>query len=440
MDPAINYLESRYLAFEGRSPRGEVAAEGGVSDDERVTVHNMDGRLFVNQAHGRLYDVIIVNTPDPATVLFNRFYTRQFFARAKDALAPGGVVAFTCGEIENYVNRQLGRLLGCVSITLRESFSEQKLLPLGGVHFVASDSEGTLSADGAVLVRRLEERNIETSYMRDYYLGYDLSAERVEDLSAAVSAALAAESPRVNTDGGPVAQQYYLAYWYDLLGSRLASALEVTTWRGFPYLVPLAAILAFAATVVAGRGGRPRSSAAAVVAMGFSTLTAQVVILIALQTYRGHLYYSVGLVVAAFMVGLALGAALERRRDAVRSPALPQAALAWYCLAIGAALMSPVGRLPEFAFTPLAVMVSFAGGMAGGSVFQRASYVFRDEGSSGGGARGAGTLNACDHLGAALGALAAASILLPALGLSGTAAFAAAVAGGSAVGLLVFRG
>lgn len=437
IDPAISELEREYLgAGVGTDPGREAGSASGIFDDRRVSVYNVDGRMFLNETSGEGYDVIIVSTPDPASVLINRFYTLEFFKRTREALNPGGVIAFSCAETENYVSGRLGRLLGCVSLTLGGAFSEQRMLPLGAVHFVASDSRGWLSTDGKELSRRLAERGVETSYMREYYLGYDLSEERVDHLSAAVERVISAGRPKINRDRNPVAQQYYLAYWYDLLGSKLASVLELAAWRGFPLVVPIVAAFIFAATAIAGRRGRHSASAAAVLVMGFSTLTAQIVLLIALQTYRGHLFHSVGLVVAAFMVGLAAGAAWWRRRGG-DWPAPPQALLAWHCLVVGAVLMLPVGRLPAVSLTPLAAAASLISGALGGAVFQSASYAFVPREPTDDGARGAGLLNACDHLGAALGALAAASLLLPALGLPGTAALAAAAAGGSAAGLWV---
>jgi spermidine synthase len=431
IDPAIHELEREYLS-------GRVAHSTAPLDDPRVSVYGVDGRLFVNEARDGNYDVVIVDVADPATVLMNRFYTRDFFERVKDALGPEGVLAFTCGEMENYVSGRLARLLASVSLALRASFPDYRMLPLGEIHFVASKSQSYLSADGKELEERLEERGIETSFMRDYYLGYDLSAERVDNLTAAVSAALAAGGVRVNSDRAPVAHHYYLAYWYNLLGSKLSPVLELSLRRGFPLLVPAAAVLAFAATWAAGRRRAGGASAAAVLVMGFCTISTQVVILVALQTYRGQLYHSVGMVVAAFMVGLALGTAWARRRGGGRSPAWPQAVLAWYCLAVGAAVLLPVGLAPAGAMTPLAIVAGLGGGLLGGAVFQRAAYSGRDEGGRTDGAR-AGTLNACDHAGAAIGALAAASVLIPALGLPGTAALAAAAAGGSAAGLVLGR-
>jgi spermidine synthase len=443
IDPAITRLERRYLSGpvqwlgEG-SARGAPQGHEDPFEDRRVSVHNVDGRLFVSRARGADYDVVIVDSPDPATILMNRFYTVEFFRAAKAALAPGGILAFTCGEMANYVSGQLGRLLACEGATLGSVFGHYKMLPLGEVRFVASDSPGRLSADGMELAGRLEERGIETTYMRDYYLGYDLSPERVDYLSEAVSSTAAAANPRINSDRNPVGYFYYLAYWYKLLGSRLASYMETPSLKYGPFSVPAAAVVAFLAAALPGLLRRPGAArTAAVAAMGFATLTSQVAVLLAVQIFLGQLYYSLGLIVAAFMVGASVGALWIRRRpDGVL--AMPQALLAWFCIALAACFFLPIERAPGAVLVAVAAAASLAGGAIGGAIFQRAAYGFAAAGGWRPGASAA-ALNAGDHAGAAAGALCAASILLPALGLSGTAAMAGAVAGGCALGLIVSR-
>ncbi len=451
IDPAISRLERRWLrgpargataARQGRQDRrAPEGTEGGDEDpfeDGRVSVHNVDGRLFVSQARGADYDVVIVAVPDPATILINRFYTLEFFAGVKALLARDGVLAFTCGEMANYVSGPLGRLLACEAGTLASSFRHYRVLPLGAVHFVASDSPQWLTADGLELAGRLEGRGIETVYMRDYYLGYDLSPQRVEYLATEVARTQAEGRFRINRDRNPVAYFYYLAYWYRLLGSRLASVMETPLGSYGPFSVPAAAAAAFLVTAVPGLALKRRVvRTLAVAAMGFATLTSEVVILLAVQTFVGQLYYSLGLIVAAFMVGVSIGVLWIRgRRDGFL--AMPQAVLAWLCIALAACFFLPLERIPAWALVALAALAGLAGGFIGGAVFQRAAYGFAagDRGSPG---EAAAALDAGDHLGAAAGALCAASILLPALGLSGAAAMAGAIAGGCALGLIASK-
>jgi hypothetical protein len=140
--------------------------------------------------------------------------------------------------------------------------------------------------------------------------------------------------------------------------------------------------------------------------------------------------------------------------------ALPQSLLAWYCVALAGVLLLPLDRVPGALLEAGAVAASMLGGLIGGAVFQRAAYGFGGDDTrvassiagaetgtppegapSGNGRRAAAAavLNASDHAGAALGGLIAATVILPALGLSGAAALAAACAGGSAIGLALSR-
>ena len=92
--------------------------------DPRIHVIQADGRLFVRQTHER-YDVVIVDVPDPSTSQLNRFYTREFFAEVRRILAPGGVLSFSLGTYENYLGKELARLIGVAHRTLRRSLRQR---------------------------------------------------------------------------------------------------------------------------------------------------------------------------------------------------------------------------------------------------------------------------------------------------------------------------
>ena len=58
--------------------------------DPRVRLIHTDGRLFVKSSNEK-YDLIIIDVPDPATAVLNRYYTKEFFGEAADLLNPEGV-------------------------------------------------------------------------------------------------------------------------------------------------------------------------------------------------------------------------------------------------------------------------------------------------------------------------------------------------------------
>lgn len=59
--------------------------------DDRVTVHICDAKEFL-QSQSLLYDVIIIDFPDPATEVLSQIYTKEFFTYVSHFLAEGGAL------------------------------------------------------------------------------------------------------------------------------------------------------------------------------------------------------------------------------------------------------------------------------------------------------------------------------------------------------------
>ena len=80
IDPAIFELEREYLnGRRGASPAGGAEPSSDLYEDDRVSVFDVDGRLFVNEARSDPYDVVIVNAPDPAMWPSARISTNAAF-------------------------------------------------------------------------------------------------------------------------------------------------------------------------------------------------------------------------------------------------------------------------------------------------------------------------------------------------------------------------
>ena len=65
--------------------------------DKRVKVLNEDGFLFINKEE-RLYDVIIVDLPDPRTIEISRMYSKEFYEQCYLKLRPNGVLVSQAGS------------------------------------------------------------------------------------------------------------------------------------------------------------------------------------------------------------------------------------------------------------------------------------------------------------------------------------------------------
>jgi len=274
--------------------------------DPRIKVVNTDGRLFVREVgrdrrarrgpdeSGRPggpplpevgCDVVIVDVLAPSTSQINRFYTAEFFGEVKLILTPGGVLSLSLGRYENYVSKELARMLASAHATLRQSFRNVLVIPGGRVFFLASDGE--LFPD---IAARIEQRRIPTQLVNRHYLDAMLTPDRISDLQRAM-----AQTAAVNRDFSPVLYYYHLMHWmsqfkvrFGVLETALLVALAVYLFTIRP--VPLAIFVS-----------------------GLAASALEVVLLLGFQILYGSVYGQLGIIVTMFMAGLAVGAWVGNR-------------------------------------------------------------------------------------------------------------------------------
>src|SRR5664280_610212 len=391
--------------------------------DPRIHAVSADARRFLQQTGDR-FDVVIVDTPDPTTSQLNRFYTAEFYSEVQRILTPGGVFAFPLGRYENYISRELAQLLASAHLTARQSFAHVLMIPGGRVFFLASDGPLTLDIAG-----RLEQRGLATKLVNRHYLDAMLAPDRLADLDRAV-----AQPAKRNTDFAPALYYYYLQHWLSQFSAGAGLLAGILAVFFVACLLWLRAI--------------PR----VVFAAGFSASALEVVLLFGFQVLYGSLYRQVGLVVTAFMAGLAAGAWRTQRTlfRAIRTPARvresptrrppmsPRTILCLLTVAIAAlaALLPPIlahlGRIDSAAGTPLAgqsvvLLVTFGLAALVGAQFPLAGAVV-----PGDTAVTASRLYTADFAGAALGALLVSTLLVPLLGATTVCLFTAALNLGAA--------
>lgn len=356
LDPAVIRLARKHL------PAGALAA----LDDPRVRVVLSDGRTFLERAAGR-YDAILLSLPDPATIQVNRYYTREFFAEVREKLEPGGVFSFVLTGAENYVSGTFSRLLGSIVRTLSSVFGLQfKVVP--GSTAVVLASAGPITIDPGVLAERIDRLGLATTYVSRAMLPFRLDPERVGRLTAALSAAGAGE--RINRDLVPVSCVLQSLLWADQFGGPGSRLLRAATRTNAFWLLDLP--LAAAAVLLVALARRLRRSAVRflvpVAAMGFTTIVVEVAVLIAFQANFGYVYGKIPLLLAAFMAGLVLGAALGRLRKRTGRADLPLAQAGFVPLLLTARAVLP-GAGGEAA--PFLLLAGF--GLLGGLLFVAAN-------------------------------------------------------------------
>ncbi len=309
LDPQLIALARQILPPEALQP----------FQDPRLRVVYEDGRRFIRQG-GNPYDVIIMALPEPRNALLNRFYTREFFAEVKARLTPDGVFSFGLAGSETSLSPVRARYLASAAATLRQVFPEVIVLPGLTWRFFASPQPGSLSSDPEVLLSRRQARGLELLYIREYYLKANLSAAR----QAYGSQILAQAGPDINTDLKPQGLFYGLLLTgteeNGLLSRGLLWLKQAGVGKLYAGLV-LISLALWAWSFKAGARGQQTPYLYSVFTMGLTVMGLEMVVLILFQMTLGYLYGQLGLLLAAFMAGMAGGSYLTGGRLARGAPA-----------------------------------------------------------------------------------------------------------------------
>ena len=388
---------------------------GGETGEGRVRFIVADGRFLVARA-GERYDCVILSSPPPVNLQWNRFYTREFFEAVRKTLRPGGVFAFTHPSSENVLIGEQATVLRILERTLESVFGHVRVLPGSTAHFIASESE----IDPAAILPRLRARGIEAPFVSEDYLPFRLTEERLAGLRSGLERA---GNPPVNTDAKPVLPLHELLLEGSRTGSRLMSGFRAI-FRIPSFMIGAAfAFLVLALFSLARFGPYARGSvraALAVGSVGLGSFLLQVLVLLSYQSFSGILYTGIVLLTALFMAGAAVGAFATVKRERWGRSALKTihlgfvflaaAPVLWAALLRGFGISSASGSLPFFA---IAGCAGFLTGSYYGIVVRTA---FPD-----GGRYVPAAFYAWDVFGACVGGLLGGMLLFPAIGLAGTA-------------------
>lgn len=394
---------------------GLIASIDPAARDPRVRLVRDDPRGFVRR-HERSFDAIVSAMPDPLSLGANRFFTAEFFREARGALRDGGVLGIGLGASENLTTGWDIRTLASVAAALRSVFPHLAAVPGSRVRIAASGLPLETRVDRSLLAA-----GIRATYVNPAWFSERLAPDRVDAVARAMAAAA-----RPNRDFLPAAFASAADKWIAMAGGRQVALIATALLS-----VAILAMIWLA---------RERAISAAIGASGFAGMGVELVTLLAFQVGRGSLYLHVTAILAAFLAGAALGAlhgcrltgrpmASVIRIDAALACAallappllgfmhahLPPAAPGWCAAAPFALFNAVVGYLVGMQFQPAASAI-----MAGERIGDEAT---------------AGRLYGLDLLGGALGAIAVALVLIPAIGLAGTCYLVGAVKLCTATGL-----
>lgn len=388
---------------------------------EKVRTHLVEGRRFLRTSPAR-HDLIVIHLPIPATLQLNRYYTLEFFRLARQRLAPGGLVAVKLPGSETVLSPELKALNQTLHATLRAAFPHVRVVAGDQNLFVASADPAIEAVGPDTLVGRLHERAVVAGLITGPYLRYRTDPQRFGAFERDITASAHKPPNRDTHPRGVLEAMLFLnSVASPLMVGVLAAAdrLRLAHW-----LAALAALTL--ASLWLQRRCRPQLFLGyAIASTGFTSMLLNLLLIFALQVHYGHVYHYIGLLSALFMLGLAFGADFARRH--VGTPLwVVECAIALFVGLLY--LFTRFAGAPPLAQFVIGALMWTAGFLTGAEyplAVRRADAACRALSAT------AGHFYALDLLGAFLGAMLAAVVLVPTLGVAGALLVALTLKAGS---------
>jgi spermidine synthase len=347
----VDYIELDEMLTSAAKPYVSPATLNALSDP-RVHLHHTDGRLFVKTSQGK-YDLIIIDVPDPATAVLNRYYTKEFFLEASNLLYKGGVFIIGAVSTPDLRGTAISNRNAALYHTLSDVFSRVVLAGDRFLYYFSSNKPEQVSIDPLLLQSRYLNRNIETdgfSSQHYFTLLQESQLRRVNwivrnhgrspgahvqgpsGMPLLTAAILEQEQMEkqlpgvqqeffINSDFKPIGYYYTLMFLDELTRAGSSNTFKWLLEFQFWWVLPVFGfpILAVSALRIAPFRRRKLSDTNLAVLFtvfttGFSTMALQIALLFSFQSLYGFIYELVGLIISLFMGGLALGAHITNRR------------------------------------------------------------------------------------------------------------------------------
>ncbi|MGC9323876.1 MAG: hypothetical protein ACP5G0_03915 [Desulfomonilia bacterium] len=303
---------------------------GILQNIEGLNLITEDARAYLMRTTKR-YDAIVMNVPEPETFQINRFYTEEFFVRARSCLYPGGIVSFSIEGFDSYVSEPLRKKISCLYRTASESFSSVVIVPGQRLYFLCSESALTLDIPG-----RLDARGISTRYIEHYYHG-DVSQVRRDLVNRSID-----PGAPINRDESPYLMRLMFDSWF-----AKHAATPYAFYSALGIFIALYLLYISRAEFV-------------LFSTGFTTMGSEVLVIFVFQIVFGYIYLKLGFIITVFLLGLLPGAFFGER---IRTKTAPVLALSDGLIAVVLAILvifiQGSGQyLPETFFYGVALCVS----------------------------------------------------------------------------------
>ncbi|HUU51204.1 MAG TPA: spermine synthase, partial [Nitrospinota bacterium] len=275
-------------------------------ENQKVDIQNIDGRLFIQRTQ-KLYDLIFVGVSNPTDLQVNRMFTKEFFVLAKKKLKPGGVFVIGLPGSLTSLSKELKNLNGCILNTLRSIYPSIRIIPGDFNLFLASNSEEITLINETLLSKRLEERELRTNLLTKGHLKYKLDKRRLEWFLSSLN-----QERKINSDFIPLAVFHSLAYRNALFSPYIQKWFQWFEKINLKQIIFFLAIFTLSFIFICSRikGSLKIAVPLAILFTGFAGMLFDLILVFTFQVLCGYVFYQIGLLVTALMVGTTVGSGL----------------------------------------------------------------------------------------------------------------------------------
>ncbi len=440
----IDYVELDPLLLKLVQKFSTPLTQSELSDD-RVRIHYTDSRFFVKRTPNR-FDMIFVGLPAPHELQTNRLFSSEFFFILMEKMNPDGIVVLTLPGSLTYLSPELRDLNGCIFDTLKSVFRSVRVIPGDTNLYLASNSDKVEKVSSEEMMKRFEERKIRASLITKGYIGYRLHERWLKWFLQSMET----KEARINSDFRPIGVFLTLSYWNALFSPYLSGIFK--WFEGFSLRVSISFIILFTvlmSVIFIRRPSLSRQSVPyAIFTTGLAGMMFNLAIIFTFQTFYGYLYHQIGLLIAMFMLGVALSSFLITRcLDRIRRDSLlfleVEILIILFSFLFPFVFSIPSQYLerPALSFLLYAafLIMSFLSGASIGLQYPLATKIYLGVASKEDAlGRTAGLLYGADLLGGFLGGLFGGILLLPVLGLKQSCLMIAIIKTSSLVLFLIF--
>jgi len=389
----ITYLEFDPLLFK----MGEEYIGENLKDFRNLNVIFGDARFFIKNTKEK-YDVIIINLPDPVNAQLNRFYTQEFFAEAKRIMNTRGIVSVRITAPPDIISPLFGQLLNTMRKSLHSSFEHILILPAAKTTYIATDHLIEIENVADILKSRIRERNLDLTYVNEYFFDYNFTPEKMNYLKNRVE-----ESEGVlNADLKPVCYYFTTILWGGVISGSVRNLfIDLFNLSPWLFLVPLVFVFLFFK--------RRSIIYLSVFSIGASEISAEVILIILFQISYGYLYGWIGAIIAFYMLGLALGTLFYMRSYWFRKSTTKLLSNVEFIMGLYFAIIILILFLKLPSANIIIPILIFFGGFMGGLHFPLSVGILKR--------KKAGIVYGVDLIGSSIGALITSIIFIPILGI-----------------------